>query len=192
MEQIAAFENSENPKEAIRRLVADAKKRRDALGVEEPMKKKSQVKTKTQKTLKIGKDEPEITVKVVKSGTKRSVSSKKAVSAAKSVKSRKTSAAKTVSAARKASLVKSVKSSGKKATTAKASIKQEKSAAKSLASAKSKAKSVKEQQPATPTPRKAAEPVTPEKKRQSKVQTKEELKSSSKKMADKEFKKFLE
>lgn len=34
--------------------------------------------------------------------------------------------------------------------------------------------------------------MTPEKKRQSKVQAKEELKSSNKKMADKDFKKFLE
>ena len=34
--------------------------------------------------------------------------------------------------------------------------------------------------------------MTPEKKRQSKEQAKEELKSSNKKMADKDFKKFLE
>jgi|FrelakmetLWP11LW_1041352.scaffolds.fasta_scaffold188117_1 hypothetical protein len=35
-------------------------------------------------------------------------------------------------------------------------------------------------------------PVTPEKKRQSKLEMKEEKKSSGKKMADKDFMKFLE
>lgn len=146
MDEIAAFENTENPKEAIRRLVADAKQRREAYGIDDHqasgMGKKSAVKTKTQKTLKIGKEEVEINVKVVKSSAKRSASSKKAVSSAKSVKSRKVSMAKSVSATRKANLVKSI--AGKKAATAKASVKQEKSASKSIASAKSKAKSVKE------------------------------------------------
>ena len=35
MEEIAAFENTDNPKDAIRKLVADAKKRRLALKIDD-------------------------------------------------------------------------------------------------------------------------------------------------------------
>ena len=55
----------------------------------------------------------------------------------------------------------------------------------------SKGKSAKENSK-PPTPKKISAQATPEKKRQSKLRMKEEQQSSGKKMADKDFKKFLE
>ena len=88
MKEIAAFENTDNPKEAIRKLVADAKQRRKALRIDDFEHKtlpKAPVKVKTQKTLKLGKTDSEIMIKTIKSssGKKRSASSKKAVATAK-------------------------------------------------------------------------------------------------------------
>ena len=204
MEEILAFE-TKGSKDALRKLVAEANERRKAtMDADDHLSlakkaKKSPEKLKTQKTLKIGKEGPaEIDITVTKSGgaAKKSASGKKRATSARSaksgssaVKSRKASAAKTASAAatRKAALLK--KSSGKKATTAKASLKKEKSAAKSAT-----VQSKKDAKPATtPTPIKPSVPGTPEKKKSAKTAAvKEELKSSGKKMTDKDFKKFLE
>ena len=82
MEEIAACENTENPKEAIKRLAEEAAARRKTLRMDEDdytsAAKKEPESVKTQKTLKLGK-QPEITVKM----TKSSASSKKATSAKK-------------------------------------------------------------------------------------------------------------
>ncbi len=59
MDEVMTFENAENPKEAIRRLMSEAKERRNALkldfGEDITAKKKKPVQVKTQKTLKLGK-----------------------------------------------------------------------------------------------------------------------------------------
>ena len=144
MKEIAAFENTDNPKEAIRKLVEDAKQRRKALRIDDFEHKtvpKAPVKVKTSKTLKLGKTDSEITIKAVKSKPvkKRSASSKKAVAAKttgtpkSSARSRKSlsiaAIKKSVASSRKASAAKSsVKSSVKKpsgTSTAKKVIKTE-------------------------------------------------------------------
>lgn len=76
MDEVLAFENAENPKEAIRRMVDEAKQRRTALSIDEQdvgiasalTSNKDAVQIKTQKTLKLGKQKSGITVKMVKSG----------------------------------------------------------------------------------------------------------------------------
>ena len=97
-------------------------------------------------------------------------------------------------ASRKAVASATAKSSTTKKQSAAASkVKKEIKTEQASASAKSKAVSVKtEKSKANGTTKKPSAPATPEKKRQSKLQMKEEQKSSAKKMGDKDFKKFLE
>ena len=140
MKEIAAFENTDNPKEAIRRLVEDAKQRRKALRIDDFEHKtvpKAPVKVKTSKTLKLGKTASEITIKSVKSNPakKRSASSKKAAtktavtpkSSARSRKSLSVAAIKkSVASSRKASVAKSsVKKAPSATSTAKKVVKAE-------------------------------------------------------------------
>ena len=49
MKEIAAFENTDNPKEAVRKLVEDAKQRRKALKLDDfdPVVPKEEAKVKT-------------------------------------------------------------------------------------------------------------------------------------------------
>ena len=197
MKEIAAFENTDNPKEAIRKLVEDAKQRRKALRIDDFEHKtvpKAPVKVKTSKTLKLGKTDSEITIKAVKSNPvkKRSASSKKAAatktagtpkSSARSRKSLSVAAIKkSVASSRKASAAKvsAAKASVKKpsgTSTAKKVVKTEPSPSPQKTKPKSqsaKAAAAQKENTKPPTPKKISAQGTPEKKRQTKLRVKEE------------------